>query len=124
MLNKALEKEAKGPGSRPAFDKVMMFKILILQEYFGLSDEQMEFQITDRFSFMRFLGLRTCCKVPDQNTIWYFREQLKEGDVVKQLFEGFHRELQKKNLLVNKGKIIDASPQGSRGTKKQQGGKG
>jgi IS5 family transposase len=109
ILNKALEKEAKGPGGRPPFNYVMMFKILILQEYFGLSDEQMEFQITDRFSFMRFLGLRTCSKVPDQNTIWYFREQLKEGDVVKQLFECFHRELQKKNLIVNKGKIIDAS---------------
>jgi IS5 family transposase len=109
ILNKAMEKEAKGPGGRPPFDYVMMFKILILQEYFGLSDEQMEFQITDRFSFMRFLGLRTCSKVPDQNTIWNFREQLKEGDTVRQLFDRFHRELQNKNLIVNKGKIIDAS---------------
>ncbi len=109
ILNKVMAKEAKGPGGRPPFDYVMMFKVLILQEYFGLSDEQMEFQITDRFSFMRFLGLRTCSKVPDQNTIWHFREQLKEGDVVKQLFARFHRELQKQNLIVNKGKIIDAS---------------
>ncbi len=109
LLNKVFAKEAKGAGGRPPFDYVMMFKILILQEYFGLSDEQMEFQITDRFSFMRFLGLRTCSKVPDQNTIWNFREQLKEEDVVKQLFERFHRELQKQNLIVNKGKIIDAS---------------
>ena len=109
LLNKAMAKEAKGPGGRPPFDYVMMFKILILQEYFGLSDEQMEFQITDRFSFMRFLGLRTCSKVPDQNTIWHFREQLKEEDTVKLLFERFHRELQKQNLIVNKGKIIDAT---------------
>lgn len=109
ILNKVFAKEAKGPGGRPPFDYAIMFKILILQEYFGLSDEQMEFQITDRFSFMRFLGLRTCSKVPDQNTIWNFREQLKEEDVVKQLFDRFHRELQKQNLIVNKGKIIDAS---------------
>jgi IS5 family transposase len=109
ILNKVMEKEVKGPGGRPPFDYLMMFKILILQEYFGLSDEQMEFQITDRFSFMRFLGLRTCSKVPDQNTIWNFREQLKEGEVVRQLFDRFHRELEKKNLIVNKGKIIDAS---------------
>jgi transposase, IS5 family len=109
ILNKVMAKEVKGPGGRPPFDDVMMFKILILQEYFGLSDEQMEFQITDRFSFMRFWGLRTCSKVPDQNTIWNFREQLKEGDAVKQLFERFHRELQKQNLIVNKGKIIDAT---------------
>ncbi len=109
LLNKAMEKEAKGPGGRPPFDYVMMFKILILQEYFGLSDEQMEFQITDRFSFLRFLGLHTCFKVPDQNTIRHFREQLKEDDVVRQLFERFHKELKKQNLIVNKGKIIDAS---------------
>jgi transposase, IS5 family len=109
ILNKVFVKEVKGPGGRPAFDYVMMFKILILQEYFGLSDEQMEFQITDRFSFMRFLGLRTCSKVPDQNTIWNFREQLKEADAVKALFDRFHRELEKQNLIVNKGKIIDAS---------------
>ena len=108
-LNKVFEKQAKGPGGRPPFDYVMMFKILILQEYFGLSDEQMEFQITDRFSFMRFLGLRTCSKVPDQNTIWNFREQLKEGDTVKKLFDRFHGELQNQGLIVNKGKIIDAS---------------
>lgn len=109
ILNKAMEKEVKGPGGRPAFDYMLMFKILILQEYFGLSDEQMEFQITDRFSFMRFLGLRTCSKVPDRNTIWHFREQLKKDDVVGQIFERFHKELQKQNLIVNKGKIIDAS---------------
>lgn len=109
ILNKAMEKEVKGPGGRPPYDYVLMFKILILQEYFGLSDEQMEFQITDRFSFMRFLGLRACSKVPDQNTIWNFREQLKKDDTVKQLFDRFHRELQKQNLIMGKGKIIDAS---------------
>src|SRR5215207_3861265 len=104
LLNKALKKEPKGPGGRPAFDYVLMFKILILQEYFGLSDEQAEFQITDRFSFMRFLGLKLSSKVPDQNTIWHFREQLKKGETVKKLFDCFHKELKKENLIVNKGK--------------------
>jgi transposase, IS5 family len=108
-LNKYLVTEAKGPGGRPPFDYILMFKILILQEYFGLSDEQMEFQITDRFSFMRFLGLRSCDKVPDSNTIWNFRERLKCDDVVRQLFERFGKELNKRGLIVNKGKIIDAT---------------
>ncbi len=108
-LDKHLVKEAKGPGGRPHYDYIMMFKILVLQEYFGLSDEKMEFQITDRFSFMRFLGLRSCDIVPDRNTIWTFRECLKEGDVVKQLFERFDKELKKEGLIVNKGKIIDGS---------------
>ena len=76
-LEKQLAKQAKGPGGRPNYDYMMMFKILILQEYFGLSDEQMEFQITDRFSFMRFLGLRSYDKFLDCNTIWTFGERLK-----------------------------------------------
>src|SRR5215213_508090 len=109
ILNNALKKEAKGPGGRPAYDYVMMFKILILQEYFGLSDHQAEFQITDRLSFMRFLGLGLLDKVPDQNTIWTFREQLKKKDVVKKLFDRFVKELRKGNFIVNKGRIIDAS---------------
>ncbi len=67
-LDKHLEKEAKGPGGRPTYDYVLMFKVLTLQEYFGLSDEQMAFQLTDRFSFMRFLGLHSYNKVPDSNT--------------------------------------------------------
>lgn len=109
ILNEAMHKEAKGPGGRPPYEYVLMFKILILQEYFGLSDEQMEFQITDRFSFMRFLSFRSCDKVPDQNTIWNFREQLKEGNVIKKLFDRFRKELERQRMILNKGKIIDAS---------------
>lgn len=99
-LNKIFKKAAKGPGGRPPYDYIIMFKILILQEYFGLSDEQMEYQITDRFSFMRFLGIRTYEKVPDQNTIWNFREQLKEKDRVKKLFKIFKKELEKAVFLT------------------------
>jgi transposase, IS5 family len=109
LLDKALVKEAKGPGGRPNYDYVMMFKILILQEYFGLSDAQMEFQITDRFSFMRFLGLHSCDTVPDSNTIWTFREYLTQDDIIKKLFDRFGKELNKQGLIINKGKIIDAS---------------
>jgi len=108
-LNKHLRRESLGPGGRPAYDYVMMFKVLILQEYFGLSDERVEFQITDRFSFMRFLGLHTYSKVPDSNTIWHFRERLKEGNVVQELFNRFNKELHKQQMIVNKGKIVDAS---------------
>jgi IS5 family transposase len=109
ILNKHMEKEAKGPGGRPNYSYLLMFKILILQEYFGLSDEQMEFQITDRFSFMRFLGLRSYHKVPDRNTIWTFRERLKEEDVMQQLFDRFGKDLNGRGLIINKGKIIDAT---------------
>src|SRR5271157_68811 len=76
LLNKAFRKSALGPGGRPPYDYVMMFKILILEKLYDLSDEQMEYQIIDRLSFMRFLGLTMNDTVPDQNTIWNFREQL------------------------------------------------
>jgi transposase len=55
-LKRALQKEPKGPGGRPPFDYVMMFKILILQQLYNISDAQAEYQIKDRLSFMRFLG--------------------------------------------------------------------
>lgn len=109
ILQQVFLKEVKGPGGRPPFDYILMFKILLLQEYFGLSDDQIEFQITDRFSFMRFLGLRTYDKVPDSKTIWLFRDQLKEKQIVKKLFDRFKKELEKNNMILNKGKILDAS---------------
>jgi len=56
-IEKALYVEPKAPGGRPSYDKLMMFKIIILQKYYNLSDEQTEFQIKDRLSFMQFLGL-------------------------------------------------------------------
>jgi IS5 family transposase len=112
-LNKQLgaDEKDKSKGGRPPFDYIMMFKILILQEYFGLSDEQAEFQITDRISFMRFLGLKLFSKVPDHNTIWNFRERISLDDGMKKLFEIFHKELDKQGMILNKGKILDASIQ-------------
>jgi hypothetical protein len=54
ILNKALQIKSKGPGSRPPFDYVMMFKILVLQRLYNISDTQAEYQIKDHLSFMRF----------------------------------------------------------------------
>ena len=54
LLETGLFREAKGKGGRPAYDYVLMFKILILQRYYNLSDDQAEYQINDRMSFMRF----------------------------------------------------------------------
>ena len=68
--------EAKGPGGRPGFLPIFMFKILVLQSLYGLADEQTQFQILDRKSFHRFLGITEADIVPDQNTIRCFREQL------------------------------------------------
>lgn len=108
-LTAVFKKEAKGPGGRPPFDYVMMFKILILQRFYNISDDQLEFQITDRFTFMRFLGLTISDKVPDSKTIWYFREIITLSGVIEKLFDKFNNELNNKGLIINEGRIIDAS---------------
>lgn len=109
LLEEAFHKEEKGVGGARPYDYVMMFKILILQRYYNISDDKMEFAILDRLSFMRFLGLTLSDKVPDAKTIWLFREQLTKNNLAEKLFNAFKEELQKKNLIANEGKIIDAS---------------
>ena len=109
ILEDGLSNEPKGPGGRPPYDYVMMFKIMILQRYFNLSDDQAEYQINDRMSFMRFLDLSIADDIPDSKTIWEFREKITDLDLVEELFFMFLKELERLNLIVHEGKIIDAS---------------
>ena len=78
-LAKALKRSDGAKGGRPPYDAVMMFKIMVLQALYSLSDDQAEFQIQDRLSFMRFLGLGLGDRVPDAKTIWLFREHLTQA---------------------------------------------
>jgi len=109
LLEDRLCKMAKGEGGRPPYDYILMFKILILQRYWNLSDDQIEFQINDRLSFMRFLDLTIADDIPDSRTVWHFREQITDLGLVEELFALFLKELNKINLILNEGKIIDAS---------------
>jgi IS5 family transposase len=109
ILTNAFEQEEKGTGGRPPFDYVMMFKILVLQRYYNLSDEQMQYQILDRLSFMRFLGLTLSDRVPDEKTIWLFREKLIEHKLIDKLFVKFLTSLEKANLVGKEGRMVDAS---------------
>ena len=74
-----------------------MFKILVLQSLYNLSDHQIEFPIKDRLSLMQFLGLRMNDRVPDEKTVWAFRERLKQADLLDVLFEQFHDVLDNRN---------------------------
>lgn len=109
IIERAMKKEIKGNGGRPPYDYVMMFKVLILQRLYNVSDEQMEFQINDRLTFMRFLGLLLGDIVPDQNTIWLFREKLINKGVIEKLFKKFERYLEDEGILLKEGSIIDAT---------------
>jgi IS5 family transposase len=99
----------KSRGGRPAYDVVMMFKIVMLQQWYGLSDMGIEYQINDRVSFCRFLGLEFGDKVPDGNTIWDFKEALKKQEVDRKLFDIFNKELEEQGIISHKGSIIDAT---------------
>jgi IS5 family transposase len=96
-------------GGRPPFSKLMLFKALLIQSLYNLSDDQLEYQIVDRASFKRFLGLRKSDKVPDSKTFWAFREQLIEKEAIMDLFKHFNETLDAKGVFANEGKMIDAS---------------
>jgi len=102
------EKPKSSAGAKP-FDYVLMFKILILQRLYNLSDEQIEYQLVDRLSFKRFTGLEFSHRVPDCNTIWNFKQGLAKDDNEKKLFDLFYKELEEKKLILNEGKMVDAS---------------
>jgi len=108
-IEEAFATSPKAPGGRPPFDRLMMFKILILQRYYNLSDEQTEFQIKDRLSFMQFLGLQIGDNIPDEKTVWLFRENLKEKGLSKKLFELFTQTLISNGIVAKEGSIVDAS---------------
>ena len=73
-------------GGRPPYDRVMLFKALVLKKLYGLSDDQLEYQINDRLSFMRFLGLDMGQPIPDSKTLWLFGETLHRRNVINQAF--------------------------------------
>jgi transposase len=99
ILNRALQKEPKGPGGRPPFDYGMMFKILILQRLYTISDAQAEYQIKDRLSFMRFLGLALCDTVPDEKTTGEYREHLVQANIIDTIFYQFTQQLEEKKVM-------------------------
>ena len=108
-LTEALKKESQSGAGAPSYDYVMMFKILVLQKYYNLSDDKMEFHVLDRMSFMRFLGLALCDKVPDSKTIWCFREALTQAGMIEKLFYQVNELLTGKGVIVNSGTMVDAS---------------
>lgn len=109
LLETVYEKHRKSNAGRKPFDVVLMFKILILQSLYNLGDDAMEFQIMDRLSFMRFLGLALDSRVPDAKTIWLFRQRLIEHNLVRALFDKFDTYLRKSGFEAKKGQIVDAS---------------
>ena len=97
-----------GAGAKP-IDAVLMFKTVVLQQLNNLSDDRIEYQIRDRLSFMRFLGLNLEDRIPDAKTVWLFRETLKQAELGEVLFKRFHEQLATKGLAAKGGQMVDAT---------------
>lgn len=111
LIKGALTSQPKGPGGRPRFHPMLMFKVLVLQRLHGLADDATSFQITDRHSFRAFLGLTPGDAVPDGQTISDFRELLIATKTFESLFDTFLAHLQKEHglALAKEGVMVDAS---------------
>ncbi|WP_310015137.1 transposase [Novosphingobium sp. 1748] len=103
-----MQRSDGGKGGRLPLGAVMMFKTLILQTLYGLLGAQAEFQILDRRSFGRFLGLDDDDNTPDEAAIWRFREALVRTKTIDALFTRFDAHLKGLGYLAIGGQIMDA----------------
>ena len=108
-LEKVLASLRDSGAGRPAYPPLLMFKVLLLQSLYGLSDAEMEEALADRLSFRRFVGLALTDAVPDHSTICRFRNLLIEGAVLEKLFAELDKQLDKAGLILRRGTMLDAT---------------
>lgn len=114
-----MRKNKTSKGGRPNKDNIMMLKILVLQKWYSLSDEQVEYQVLDRASFQDFLGI-SYTQVPDFSTVWYFRDDLRKHNLFDQIWEELQDQINKLGFEVKEGHIQDASFTEAQPGKKRQ----
>jgi IS5 family transposase len=103
-----VEPKATGKG-KAGWPTLVLFKALLLQRWYDLSDEALEASLSDRLSFLRFCGLSLEDDVPDHSTFWRFRERLGEAKLIEPLFAEMQRQLEGHGVLVKRGTLIDAT---------------
>ena len=108
VWRKPADQRKSNAGCKP-WDAIIMFKAIILCALYNLSDDQVEYQMRDRLSFVRFLGLTLQDKVPDAKTVWLYRERLSRVGLIDALFEDFDGYLKSQGYRAMGGQIIDAS---------------
>ncbi|MFS0757585.1 transposase [Noviherbaspirillum sp. 1P10PC] len=92
-LDLAAPRPSRERGGRPPFPTELVVRMLLIQQLFNLSDEKMEFQLLDRLSFQRFVGLRASSQIPDRTTIWTFKERPIQADASERVFDAVNRQL-------------------------------
>ncbi len=111
-ISKILEKyyvKGESVSGRKSYPALLLFKISLLQTWYGLSDYEVENQVNDRISFMKFCGLRFEDDVPDHSTICRFRKVLTDKKAHEKLLNAINKQLENHSILIKQGAIIDAS---------------
>ena len=99
----------KSAAGRKPIDALVLLRMLVLQSLYNLSDEQIEYQVRDRLSFTRFVGLGFEDGVPDGTTLWLFREKLAKAGLIDKLFKRFCQYLEAKGYIARGGQMVDAT---------------
>jgi IS5 family transposase len=99
----------RGERGAPPYGALLMFKALLLQQWYGLSDPALEEALTDRLSFRRFVGLDLAAATPDHTTLWRFREALQGAGLADALFAEINRQFDARGLMLKCGTLLDAS---------------
>ncbi len=97
-----------GPG-RPGYPVLVMFKALLLQSLYGLSDTELEEALADRLSFRRFVGFSLEDQIPDHTTLCRFRLELIEAGLLEKLFAELDRQLEQAGVILKRGTMLDAT---------------
>jgi len=109
LLKRTLGRKDENTAGVKAYPALLMLKILLLQQWYGLSDAETEQALLDRISFVRFTGLSLEDSVPDHTTICRFRNLLMEKGIFRQLLDEVNGQMEKQGKLVKKGVAVDAS---------------
>lgn len=92
---------------RPAYDPILMLKMIVIQSWYGISDEELEYQVADRISFQKFLGIPN--EIPDYSTVWRFREALAEEKILDEIWDELKRQMEEQGIKTSKGVMQDAA---------------
>jgi IS5 family transposase len=98
-----------GPMGAPGYPALALFKALLLQQFYGLSDPQLEESLADRLSFRHFVGFSLTDGVPDHSTIWRFRDQLAKSGLAERVFALITGQIERSGFVLKRGTLIDAS---------------
>ncbi|KVQ97825.1 hypothetical protein WK09_00055 [Burkholderia ubonensis] len=108
-LAEEIDEAALRPGRERGGPTELMVRVLVVQQLYNLSDEQMDFQLLDRLSLQRFVGLRQSSQAPDRTTIWTVKERLIKAGGGEKIFETVNRKLDCHGYIARGWQMIDTS---------------